>query len=292
MFYIFLFRTILFFIGSPLSSSPSLLSFFSRKVSAKVKHFFKLPNFSRRKFQKNFFRTCRCELCFSLKAVAKIRAFALIIQIFFTLFHTIFAESSHLTKHQHITSKTFSGAKPASTPSSPKIDGKHTFEQNKNTRSGKTNPLEIPDNNPRHFTPQGINKHKNSGFTTPSEIFPTKFFQLFSPPMLLFLPFNINIITNGSYKIRWFLPIIFDSFFPFVRRHTGYSTKFSKKYGQQPQKLTTQTKINQIPPQQYLIYISTYRPSFTLKLPDILPSERDLACPNYKLPPKSATKQS
>ena len=37
------------------------------------------------------------------------------------------------------------------------------------------------------------------------------------------------IITNGSYKIRWFLPIIFDSFFPFVRRHTGYSTKFSKK---------------------------------------------------------------
>lgn len=110
--------------------------------------------------------------------------------------------------------------------------------------------------------------------------------------MLLFLPFNINIITNGSYKIRWFLPIIFDSFFPFVRRHTGYSTKFSKKYGQQPQKLTTQTKINQIPPQQYLIYISTYRPSFTLKLPDILPSERDLACPNYKLPPKSATKQS
>ena len=38
-----------------------------------------------------------------------------------------------------------------------------------------------------------------------------------------------NIITNGSYKIRWFLPIIFDSFFPFVRRHTGYSTKFSKK---------------------------------------------------------------
>lgn len=210
----------------------------------------------------------------------------------FTLFHTIFAESSHLTKHQHITSKTFSGAKPASTPSSPKIDGKHTFEQNKNTRSGKTNPLEIPDNNPRHFTPQGINKHKNSGFTTPSEIFPTKFFQLFSPPMLLFLPFNINIITNGSYKIRWFLPIIFDSFFPFVRRHTGYSTKFSKKYGQQPQKLTTQTKINQIPPQQYLIYISTYRPSFTLKLPDILPSERDLACPNYKLPPKSATKQS
>ena len=134
-----------------------------------------------------------------------------------------------MTKHQHITSKTFSGAKPASTPSSPKIDGKHTFEQNKNTRSGKTNPLEIPDNNPRHFTPQGINKHKNSGFTTPSEIFPTKFFQLFSPPMLLFLPFNINIITNGSYKIRLFLPIIFDSFFPFVRRHTGYSAKFSKK---------------------------------------------------------------
>ena len=39
--------------------------------------------------------------------------------------------------------------------------------------------------------------------------------------MLLFLPFNINIITNGSYKIRLFLPIIFDSFFPFVRRHTG-----------------------------------------------------------------------
>ena len=47
--------------------------------------------------------------------------------------------------------------------------------------------------------------------------------------MLLFLPFNINIITNGSYKIRLFLPIIFDSFFPFVRRHTGYSAKFSKK---------------------------------------------------------------
>jgi hypothetical protein len=44
--------------------------------------------------------------------------------------------------------------------------------------------------------------------------------------------------------------------------------------------------------QLYLIYISTYRPSFTLKLPDILPSERDLACPNYKLPPKSTTKQS
>jgi hypothetical protein len=134
-----------------------------------------------------------------------------------------------LTKHQHITSTTFSGTKPASTPSNLKIDGKYTLEQNKNTRSGKTNPLETLDNNPRHFTPQGINKHKYSGFITPSEILPTKFFLLFSPPMLLFLPFNINIITNGSYKIRLFLPIIFDSFFPFVRRHTGYSAKFSKK---------------------------------------------------------------
>lgn len=261
MFYIFLFRTILFSSDRLFRASPSLLSFFSRKVSAKIKHFFQTSKFFEKKFSENFFRTCRCESCFSLKAVAKINAFALIIQIFFTLFHTIFAESSHLTKHQHITSTTFSGTKPASTPSNLKIDGKYTLEQNKNTRSGKTNPLETLDNNPRHFTPQGINKHKYSGFITPSEILPTKFFLLFSPPMLLFLPFNINIITNGSYKIRLFLPIIFDSFFPFVRRHTGYSAKFSKKYGQQPQKLTTQTKINRIPPQQYLIYISTYRPS-------------------------------
>ena len=156
-------------------------------------------------------------------------AFLPVPQYFSLFFHTIFAESSHLTKHQHITSTTFSGTKPASTPSNLKIDGKYTLEQNKNTRSGKTNPLETLDNNPRHFTPQGINKHKYSGFITPSEILPTKFFLLFSPPMLLFLPFNINIITNGSYKIRLFLPIIFDSFFPFVRRHTGYSAKFSKK---------------------------------------------------------------
>ena len=49
----------------------------------------------------------------------------------------------------------------------------------------------------------------------------------------------------------------------------GIPPNSAKKYGQQPQKLTTQTKINQIPPQQYLIYISTYRPSVTLKLPDI-----------------------
>lgn len=102
--------------------------------------------------------------------------------IFHSFFHTIFAESSHLTKHQHITSTTFSGTKPASTPSNLKIDGKYTLEQNKNTRSGKTNPLETLDNNPRHFTPQGINKHKYSGFITPSEILPTKFFLLFSPP--------------------------------------------------------------------------------------------------------------
>ena len=196
-----------------------------------------------------------------------------------------------MTKHQHITSKTFSGAKPASTPSSPKIDGKYTLEQNKNTRSGKTNPLETLDNNPRHFTPQGINKHKYSGFITPSEILPTKFFLLFSPPMLLFLPFNINIITNGSYKIRLFLPIIFDSFFPFVRRHTGYSAKFSKKIW------TTTTKThytNENKPNTTTAIPDLYLdiPPFTLKLPDILPSERDLACPNYKLPPKSATKQS
>ncbi|WP_418175241.1 hypothetical protein, partial [Alistipes putredinis] len=46
--------------------------------------------FREENFKKNFFRTCRCELCFSLKAVAKIRAFALIIQIFFTLFSHYF----------------------------------------------------------------------------------------------------------------------------------------------------------------------------------------------------------
>jgi len=134
-----------------------------------------------------------------------------------------------LTKHQHITSTTFSGTKPASTPSNLKIDGKYTLEQNKNTRSGKTNSLEILDNNPRHFTPQGINKHKYSGFITSFRNITDKVFPAFLTPMQLLLPFNINIITNGSYKIRLFLPIIFDSFFQFVRRHTGYSAKFSKK---------------------------------------------------------------
>lgn len=209
----------------------------------------------------------------------------------FTLFHTIFAESSHLTKHQHITSKTFSGAKPASTPSSPKIDGKHTFEQNKNTRSGKTNPLEIPDNNPRHFTPQGINKHKILALPLLQKYFRQSFPAFLTPnavvPAVQYKYHHKRQLQNSVVSpnnFRFILPVC-------TQAHRLFH-QIQQKIWTTTTKLTTQTKINQIPPQQYLIYISTYRPSFTLKLPDILPSERDLACPNYKLPPKSATKQS
>ena len=115
------------------------------------------------------------------------------------------------------------------------------------------------DNNPRHFTPQGINKHKYSGLITSCRNISDKVFPAFLTPMQLLLPFNINIITNGSYKIRLFLPIIFDSFFQFVRTHRLFRQIQQKNMDNSHKNSWLNRKLTEYTTQQYLIYTSIYR---------------------------------